>query len=57
MLHGMTIASPPLLRMPAATLSQGSFLRLEITTLAPSAAMVSAIERPMPLLDPVMTAT
>ena len=43
--------------MPAATSSHGSALRLEITTLAPSAAMISAAERPMPLLEPVMTAT
>ena len=57
MLQGMTMASPPALRMPAATASHGSALRLEITTLAPSAAMISAAERPMPLLEPVMTAT
>ena len=51
------MASPPALRMPAATASQASALRLEITTLAPSEAMISAAERPMPLLEPVMTAT
>jgi hypothetical protein len=32
-------------------------LRLEITTLAPSFASSSAEERPMPRLEPVMTAT
>jgi hypothetical protein len=32
-------------------------LRLEITTLAPSFAKSSAEERPMPRLEPVMTAT
>ena len=57
MLQGMTVASPPRLRIPPATSSQGSGLRLETTTLAPSAAMVSAMERPMPRLDPVTMAT
>ena len=53
----MTIASPPAFLMPAATASQASALRLEMTTLAPSEAMISAAARPMPLLEPVMTAT
>ena len=57
MLQGMTIASPPAFLMPAATASHASALRLETTTLAPSEAMISAAERPMPLLEPVMTAT
>src|SRR3954452_11899862 len=57
MLQAMTWASPPALRMPAATSSQASALRLEITTLAPSLASSSADERPMPRLEPVMTAT
>src|ERR1700736_4593533 len=57
MLQGMTWASPPALRMPLATSSQASALRLEITTLAPSFASNSAEERPMPRLEPVMTAT
>src|SRR6201996_8496625 len=57
MLHGMTWASPPNLMMPSATASQASALRLEITTLAPSLASSSAEERPMPRLEPVMTAT
>src|SRR3954469_1734090 len=57
MLQGMTRASPPSLRMPSATASQASALRLEITTLAPSLASSSAEERPMPRLEPVMTAT
>src|SRR6266567_4124450 len=47
MLQGMTIASPPRLRIPAATSSQGSSLRLETTTLAPSEAIVDALERPI----------
>src|SRR5450755_1710567 len=57
MLQAMTWASPPALRMPAATSSQASALRLEITTLAPSLASSSAEARPMPRLEPVMTAT
>src|SRR5260370_9336646 len=57
MLQGMTWASPPALRIPAATSSQASALRLEITTFAPSFASSSAEERPMPRLEPVMTAT
>src|ERR1043165_6059988 len=57
MLHGMTVASPPLPLMPAATASQASALRLDTTTLAPRAAQCSAIERPMPRLEPVMIAT
>src|ERR1700731_4976432 len=57
MLQGMTWASPPDFRMPAATSWQASTLRLEITTLAPSFASSSAEERPMPRLEPVMTAT
>jgi hypothetical protein len=53
----MTVASPPLFLMPAATSSQASALRLDTTTLAPSAAQCSAIERPMPRLEPVTMAT
>src|SRR3954471_13810144 len=54
MLHGMTCALPPSARMPFATSSQASALRLEITTLAPSFASNSAEARPMPRLEPVM---
>src|SRR6478672_5744298 len=57
MLQGMTWASPPALRIPSATSWQASILREEITTLAPSLARSSAEERPMPRLEPVMTAT
>src|SRR5437667_9439849 len=57
MLQGMTCASPPALTMPSATSLQASALREEITTLAPSLASSSAEERPMPRLEPVMTAT
>jgi hypothetical protein len=57
MLQGITTASPPACRMPLATGSQASALRLDTTTRAPSEASVSAIERPMPRLEPVTTAT
>src|ERR1043166_8919830 len=56
-LQVMTIASPPFWRMPAATASHGSCLRLDTTTLAPMPARHSTMARPMPLLDPVTTAT
>src|SRR5215211_5098975 len=57
MLQGMAAASPPCSAISRATSSHASALRLEITTLAPSADMLSARARPMPRLDPVMTAT
>src|ERR1700733_5533578 len=57
MLQAMTWASPPALLMPSATSLQASALRLEITTFAPSFARSSAEERPMPRLEPGMTAT
>src|SRR5579871_2974690 len=57
MLQAMTCASPPALRTPAATSSQASALREEITTFAPNLASSSAEERPMPRLEPVTTAT
>src|SRR6476620_4930550 len=57
MLQGMTWASPPAFLMPSATSWQASALRLETTTFAPSLASSSAEERPMPRLEPVMTAT
>src|SRR5207253_3165415 len=40
-----------------ATCSQTSALREEITTLAPCSAIRSAMARPMPRVEPVMTAT
>ena len=55
--HGITTALPPLARMPAATASQASGLRLEITTVAPCSAMRLAIARPIPLVEPVTMAT
>src|SRR4051812_32691980 len=53
----IAIASPPLARIAAATASHGSWLRDEITTLAPESAKASAIARPMPRDDPVTIAT
>src|SRR5579883_742850 len=57
MLQAITWASPPDLRMPCATSSHASCFREEITTFAPSFARSSAEERPMPRLEPVITAT
>src|ERR1700731_3406600 len=57
MLQGMTKASPPSARIDLATSSQASALRLDTTTFAPSCANSSAVARPMPRLEPVMTAT
>src|SRR5207247_1135777 len=56
-LHAMTEASPPCWRISRATTSQASALRLDITTLAPSRAIASALARPMPRLEPVTIAT
>src|SRR5258708_33054406 len=57
MVRGVTWAAPRAWGMPAATASQASALRVETTTLAGSFASNSAEERPMPRLEPVMTAT
>src|SRR3954453_12194747 len=51
------IASPPVAQIAAATSSHGSWLRDEITTLAPAWAKASAIARPMPRDEPVTIAT
>src|SRR5258707_11867862 len=56
MLQAMTQAPPPCWRMSCATASQASALRLDITTLAPSRAIASALARPMPRLEPVTIA-
>ena len=53
----MTTALPPLSRMPAATASHASGLRLEITTVAPCSAIRVAMARPIPLVEPVTMAT
>src|SRR5476651_2120467 len=57
MLAATAVASPPFSLMPFTTSSQAGSLRLETTTLAPCAAICSQIERPMPRLPPVTTAT
>src|SRR5215831_18839347 len=57
MLAATAVALPPLALMPCTTSSQAGSLRLETTTLAPCAAICSQIERPMPRLPPVTTAT
>src|SRR6516162_9390659 len=57
MLAATAVASPPLALMAFTTSSQAGSLRLETTTLAPCAAICSQIERPMPRLPPVTTAT
>ena len=56
MLQAITAASAPVARIAAAASSQASALRDETTTRAPSAAMHSAVARPMPRDDPVTTA-
>ena len=53
----MTIASPPAFLISAAASSQAGALRLETTTRAPCSARCIAIDLPMPLLEPVTTAT
>src|SRR5258705_9898302 len=57
MLHAIGVASPPSLLIACATSVHLSALRLEITTCAPARAIASAIARPMPLVEPVITAT
>ena len=57
MWHGMAAASPPAALMASATGPQLSRRRLETTTRAPASASVSAMARPIPLDDPVTTAT
>src|ERR1700686_2665865 len=57
MLHAIGVASLPSPLIAAATSAHLSALRLEITTLAPARAIASAIARPMPLVEPVITAT
>src|SRR6185369_2526661 len=57
MLQGMTIASPPACLISAAASSHTGALRDDTTTLAPDRARCMAIALPMPLLEPVTTAT
>src|SRR5712692_6857483 len=53
---GNASASPPFCLMPAATSSSSAARRATSTVLAPSAANVSAIPRPIPWLAPVTIA-
>src|SRR3569832_2345172 len=59
MLQGIgTAASRPCaVLMSAATFSQASALRLDTTTLAPCSAMRCTMASPMPLVEPVTSAT
>src|SRR5476649_2803214 len=57
MLQGMTVALPPAFLISAAASSQTGALRDDTTTLAPDKARCMAIALPMPLLEPVTTAT
>src|SRR5476649_2139901 len=57
MLQGMTVALPPAFLISAAASSQTGALRDDTTTLAPERARCMAIALPMPLLEPVTTAT
>src|ERR1044071_6062484 len=57
MLQGMTVAWPPAFLISAAASSQTGALRDDTTTLAPASARCIAIALPMPLLEPVTTAT
>src|SRR5687768_9343595 len=57
MLQGTTIASPPAFLISAAVSSHTGALRDDTTTLAPESARCRAIDLPMPLLEPVTTAT
>src|ERR1700759_2501610 len=57
MLAATAVASPPLALIPSTPPSPAGSLRLETTTFAPWAAICSQIERPMPRLPPVTTAT
>src|SRR3954451_22088871 len=54
---GTNVASPPAARMSSTFFSPLSTERPLSTTLAPSAANISAIVRPMPRVEPVMSAT
>src|SRR5882724_5100943 len=57
MWQGIAVASNPSLLTALATSSHLSAFRLEMTTFAPARANASAIERPMPFVEPVTIAT
>src|SRR4051812_2076631 len=54
---GTATCAPRAALMPAATWLQASALRLDTTTRAPCSARRSAIALPMPLVEPVTSAT
>src|SRR3954469_8232124 len=54
---GTATGAPRTALMPAATSLQASGLRLDTTTRAPCSARRSAIALPMPLVEPVTSAT
>ena len=56
-LHGCAITGQPWRSNSVRTASQASALRLETTTLAPARAIASAIDLPMPRVEPVTKAT
>ena len=56
-LHGTPMASWPAAVNSFVTASTASALRLETTTFAPARAISSAIDLPMPLVEPVINAT
>src|SRR5471030_1158146 len=57
MLQGCAMTVRPCFASSARVASQASALRLEITTLAPALPSSSAIDLPMPRVEPVTTAT
>src|SRR5471032_306216 len=57
MLQGCAMTVRPCCASSARVASQASDLRLEITTLAPALPSSSAIDLPMPRVEPVTTAT
>ncbi len=57
MLVGTPMASPPIFSRWVAVSAQASALRLATATFAPAATKPSAIDRPMPRVPPVTTAT
>src|SRR5512147_3074289 len=56
-LQGCASTSKPCFSNSARTASQASALRLDTATLQPARASSSAIDLPMPLVEPVMSAT
>src|SRR5271165_4117847 len=55
--QAMAVPAPCAALIASAVARHAAILRLEITTLAPCSAIASAMARPMPREEPVMTAT